>query len=160
MANFFAGSCAFVKVQVIRQAARGTALSCPPISSIPATSTFVRAVQNTMDPTTQILVSCLSYFDSTKIVSTLVAGYSLGALFTFTRDVQETFQFSKTRVYVMRLYHVASLLSFFFSFATLLSAQMGSTTLLLSSGRAAVGTFADAFSFLNANLHSEFLFTR
>ncbi len=159
MASSFARS-SFVNVQAIRQAARVRALSCPPISSTRATSTLVRAVQSTMDPATQIFVSCLSYFDSTKIVATLVAGFSLGALFTFTLDVQETFQFSKTRVYVMRLYHVASLLSFCFNFATLLSAQMGSSALLLSSGHAAMGTFTDAFSFLNANLHSEFLLTR
>ena len=157
MANSFAAIAFGVKVQVVRQVATRTApvaLSCPP------SSTIARALQSTTDPTNQIVLSCLSYFDSTKIVSTLVAGFSLGALFTFTRDVQETFQFSKIRVYVMRLYHVASLLSFCFSFATILSAQMGSTALLLQSCQSAVGTFTEAFSFLNANLHTEFLLTR
>lgn len=156
---------AFVKAKAFRGVAKEMSskiLFSPSFTSsilTSTTATTTTALLSTVG-TTRILESCISYFDSTKIISTLNAGFSLAALFSFTRDVQETFHYSKSRVYLLRLYHVVSLLSFCFSFATILMAQVGSTALLLNTHHAAVTTCVDAFSFLTANLHDEFLITR
>jgi uncharacterized membrane protein len=156
---------AFVKAKAFRGVAKEMSskiLFSPSFTSsilTSTTATTTTALLSTVG-TTRILESCISYFDSTKIISTLNAGFSLAALFSFTRDVQETFHYSKSRVYLLRLYHVVSLLSFCFSFATILMAQVGSTALLLNTHHAAVTTCVDAFSFLTANMHDEFLIMR
>jgi len=169
---------AFIKSQAFRQVSRTTtpailysiesiSRSAPRITSVETifrTGTALHskaaaaAAAGAVSDVSRIVESCLSFFDSTKIVSTLLLGFSLSALLTFTRDVQETFQFTKSRVYVMRLYHVASFLSFCFSLMTLVAIQLGSMTLLTTT--ITTTTSMDAFSFLNNNIHMEFLLTR
>lgn len=155
---------AFVSSPAFRHVQNGVNLASrfsPGIGISSTTTTPVllplRAVANDL----QIVEACFSFFDTIKTPATLIAATTIAALFSFTRDVKDTYNISKIKVMLLRFYHVFSLLSFCLSLTTVLTAQGASTSLLISnSNRVLSSNCVDAYSFLRANMNLEFLLTR
>lgn len=99
--------------------------------ALPNRSTSSTTALHMIDPFTKS--ACLSFFDSVKVPSTLVAGISLAALFSLAKDAQDTSFLSKTKIFVMRLYHLSSFLCFIMSLTSIMTAQAATSTLLLES---------------------------
>lgn len=108
----------------------------------------------------EIAEVCFNFFDSVKVPSTLIAASTLAALFTFTREVKETYTISQTTVLLLRLYHMFSLLGFCLSLTTVLVSQAATTSLLLKSNQLLANGSATAYTFLRQIMNFEFLLTR
>lgn len=108
----------------------------------------------------QIIETSFTYFDSVKVSSTLIAASSMTALFTFTGESKETFNFSRLHIMLLRIYHVFSLLSFCLSLTAVLTSQAASSSLLLNNSHALANRSGDVFSFLRTYMNFEFVLTR
>lgn len=115
-----------------------------------------------LDPATTR--AAINFFDGSKFPAILVAGASLAALFGMTEGVNNTYGMTKLQLFLLRLYHVTSLLSFCLSLSSLVTSSTATTLLLLSEfsvvPRADQKLGLDAYHFLRSNLNFEFLFTR
>jgi hypothetical protein len=151
---------AFVKSHVARHVLREAvpALIYQPSVGMMGTGRIATALNGMSPP---IADACFTFFETLKVPSTLIAGASLASLFTFTSEVQETYNFSKLQVMLLRVYHMFSLLTFCFSITTLLTSQSATTSILLASNRPlASKSVDDALSFLRSNMNFEFLVAR
>jgi hypothetical protein len=149
---------AFVKSHVARHVLREAVVSQPFGAGFGIATGQISTALNCVNP--QIAETCFAFFESIKVPSTLIAGASLTSLFTFTREVQETYNFSKLQVMLLRVYHMFSLLTFCLSITTVLTSQTATTSLLLNSNRLLAGESLDAFAFLRANMNFEMLVAR
>lgn len=115
--------------------------------------------------------ACISFFEGIKIPATLLAGSSFVALFSMTEHTKETYGMFKMQIFLLRMYHVLSLLSFCLSLISVLTAQSATTLLLLGENHklATEGMNVyeflgskgmDAFEFLSSTMKFEFLVTR
>lgn len=113
-----------------------------------------------IDPSTKD--AALGYFRVTQLPATLIAALSLIGLFALTENVNNTSELSKLHIFLLRLYHLTSLLSFCLSLLSIITSVSASTLLCLSdfSMIASKGTVIDVYHFLNSSMEFEFLFSR
>jgi len=103
--------------------------------------------------------SAISFFDSVRTPSTLLGGQSIAALFAISNLVQDPKKLSRTEVFLLRLYHIVSLLSLCLSLVTIITSTSASTMLLVGN-RYDFSKFQDVFEFLNTDVQYEFLLVR
>ena len=113
-----------------------------------------------IDPSTKD--AALGYFRVTQLPATLIAALSLIGLFALTENVNNTSELSKLHIFLLRLYHLTSLLSFCLSLLSIITSVSASTLLCVSdfSMIASKGTVIDVYHFLNSSMEFEFLFSR
>mmetsp|Transcript_6597 Transcript_6597/g.18931 ORF Transcript_6597/g.18931 Transcript_6597/m.18931 type:complete len:310 (-) Transcript_6597:1374-2303(-) len=115
-----------------------------------------------LDPT--ITTAAINFFKGMQFPAILVAGASLAGLFAMTEGVNDTSGLSKLQIFLLRLYHVTSLLSFCLSLSSIVTSATASTLLLLSEfsmvPKVDVKLGLDAYQLLRSNMNFEFLFTR
>jgi hypothetical protein len=144
---------AFVQTQpALRQAVLSKFVPHAP-AAIAATSAM-----SMLDPAAKS--ACVSFFDSFKTPATLIAAASLAALFTMTKEVKDTSGMTKMKIFLLRVYHVFSLLSLILSWMTVLTAQAATTMLLLNNKHGVAVKGLDAYNFLRTTMNFEFVITR
>jgi hypothetical protein len=144
---------AFVQAQpALRRAALSSVLSQAPTALGASTGMGV------LNPATE--AACISFFEGIKTPATLIAGSSLVALFTMTKDVKQTYGMSKIQIVLLRVYHVLSLLSLCLSLTSVLTSQAATTLLLLNDNHVLAKKGMDAYHFLRTSMNFEFVLTR
>jgi len=103
--------------------------------------------------------AAISFFDSVRTPSTLVGGQAIAALFAITTMVRDPRKLSRTEVFLLRLYHIVSLLSLCLSIVTIITSTSASTMLLVGNQKN-FSKAKDVFAFLNTQMQYEFLITR
>lgn len=111
-----------------------------------------------LDPSTT--VQAIQYFQGSQLPAVFVAGASLAGLFAMTKGISNIRSMSKLQIFLLRLYHVTSVLSFCLGVSSLVTSSSATTLLLLSDFSMAPNAQMDAYQFLRSNLNFEFLFTR
>jgi hypothetical protein len=115
-----------------------------------------------LDPATT--TAAINFFNGSQLPVIFIAGASLAGIFAMTEGVNNTNRMSKLQVFLLRLYHLTSLLSFCLSLSSLVTSRTATTLLLLSDfsmvpqNQQKLGL--DAYQFLRSNLNFEFLYTR
>ena len=130
-----------------------------------ATTTTVHAHRRAitlLDPTTT--TAAINFFNGSRLPAILIAGASLAGLFAMTEGVNNTSGMSKLQIFLLRLYHVASLLSFCLSLSSIVTSTTATTLLLLSEFSMVSNVDKklglDVYHFLRSNMNFEFLYTR
>jgi len=126
----------------------------------PAAKAFGRPqYQSSSALLSDIQSAATSFFDSVRTPSTLVGGQAIVALFAITNMVRDPRKLSRTEVFLLRLYHIVSLLSLCLSIITIITSTSASTMLLVGN-RYDFSKAKDVFVFLNTQMQYEFLITR
>jgi len=125
-------------------------------------ATAHRSAMTILDPATT--TAAINFFHGNQLSAILVAGASLAGIFAMTEGVNDTSGMDKLQIFLLRLYHVASLLSFCFSLSSIVTSTTATTLLLLSEfsmvSKVDMKMGLDAYHFLRSNMNFEFLFTR
>ena len=104
--------------------------------------------------------NALYFFRGIKTPATLIAGSSLAALFTMTKDVKQTYAMPKMQVILLRIYHALSLLSFCLSLSAVLCSQAAMTSLLLEEQQMVAKKAKSTWDFMRMALNFEFILAR
>lgn len=136
------------------------AFRCPAVSRV-ATAPYPRGMAS-IDPATT--TAAINFFHGFQLPTIFIAGVSLAGLFAMTEGVNNTSVMSKLQVFLLRLYHITSLLSLCLSLSSIVTSTTA-TTLLLLSDFSIIPQYEqkmglDAYQFLRSNLNFEFLYTR
>jgi len=117
-----------------------------------------------IDPTTTTAAVC--FFNGTQLPAILIAGLSLMGIFatSMNKNANSTHGLSKLQMFLLRLYHLSSLLSFCLSLSSIVTSTTA-TTLLLQSEFSMVSknnmkAGIDVYDFLKSNLNFEFLYVQ
>ena len=125
-------------------------------------ATAHRGATALLDPTTT--TAAINFFNGIRLPAILVAGASLAGIFAMTEGVNNTSGMSKLQIFLLRLYHVTSLLSFCLSLSSIVTSTTATTLLLLSEfsmvSKVDKKLGLDAYHFLRSNMNFEFLYTR
>lgn len=103
--------------------------------------------------------AAISFFDSVRTPSTLIGGSAITALFAISNLVKDPRQLTRTEVFLLRLYHIVSLISLCLSIVTIITATSASTMLLVGN-RFDISKAKNVFDFMNTQMSYEFLITR
>jgi hypothetical protein len=141
---------AFVQAQPALRHAASSSILLPAPAALGASMGVLNSVTE---------AACLSFFEGIKTPATLIAGSSLVALFSMTRDVEQTYSMSKIQIVLLRVYHALSLLSFCLSLICVLTSQAATTLLLLGDNHVLGKTGIDAYHFLRTSMNFEFVLT-
>ena len=132
-----------------------------PRSSRLVTSAFSNGMVP-VDP--EVTSAAISFFNGSRLPAIFVAGASLAGIFAMTEGVNNTYSMSKLQIFLLRLYHVTSLLSFCLSLSSVVTSTTATTLLLLSDfsmvDRNVHKVGLDVYQFLRSSLNFEFLYTR
>jgi hypothetical protein len=125
------------------------------------------AMMTLIDPA--ITDAAVGFFTRSQLPAILIMGLSLMGLFTMAENVNNTYGLPKLQIFLLRLYHLTSLLSFCLSLSSIVTSTTATTLLLLSEfslvsvvdGGGGGSSIIDAYHFLkSSNLKFEFLYTR
>jgi hypothetical protein len=114
-------------------------------------------MKSVMNPATK--VAALAFFNGVRVPATLLAGSSLVALFSLTGKANDTSGLQNREIWLLRIYHVFSLLTFCLSMCAILISTSASTMLLLAKYEVSDPNI-DVYHFLRSALNFEFVFTR
>ena len=107
--------------------------------------------------------AAINFFKGSQLPTIFIAGASLAGLFAMTEGINNIRSMTKFQIFLLRLYHVTSVLSLCLSLSSLVT-SMSATTLLMLSDFSMIPQAEklglDAYQFLRSNLNFEFLFTR
>lgn len=104
--------------------------------------------------------AAVNYFQSSQLPTIFIAAASLVGLFAMTEGVNNIRSMTKFQIFLLRLYHVTSLLSLCLSLSSLVTSTSATTLLLLSDFSTASYSGMDVYHFLRSNLNFEFLYAR
>jgi len=117
-----------------------------------------------IDPTST--TAAINFFNGTQLPAILIVGLSLMGIFatSMTENANNTHGLSKLQMFLLRLYHLSSLLSFCLSLSSIVTSATA-TTLLLQSDFSMVSknnikNGIDVFHFLKSNMNFEFLYVQ
>jgi len=117
-----------------------------------------------IDPTST--TAAINFFNGTQLLAILIVGLSLMGIFatSMTENANNTHGLSKLQMFLLRLYHLSSLLSFCLSLSSIVTSATA-TTLLLQSDFSMVSknnikNGIDVFHFLKSNMNFEFLYVQ
>lgn len=134
--------------------------TCTKTFDFTTASSLIAHPMAVVDPSTT--AAAIRFFQGSQLPAVFVAGASLAGLFAMTDGINNIRSMSKIQIFLLRLYHVTSVLSFCLSLSSLVTSASATTLLLLSDfamvPQASMGI--DAYQFLRSNLNFEFLFTR
>jgi len=153
---------AFVPASSLKVLSTATAKHLPP--SVLPTSMDGMAVSSSvlsMSATTQLIdfsAEALGFFNDVRIPSALIAGSSLGAVFSLVALANKSRrELPRVDVIILRLYHIFAMASLVLSLNVVVMSTVASTTLLLDHH----DTLAlSAYQFLNREMRYEFVITR
>lgn len=104
--------------------------------------------------------AAIQYFQSSQLPTIFIAAASLVGLFAMTEGVNNIRAMTKFQIFLLRLYHVTSLLSLCLSLSSLVTSTSATTLLLLSDFSTVSNSGLDVYHFLRSNLNFEFLYAR
>jgi hypothetical protein len=101
--------------------------------------------------------AALSFFTNVRVPAALIAGTSVGSLFSLVKLVNSEKHGSPFQSWLLKVYHILCLATLILSLNVVVTATAASTTLLLGDH---VGMATSAYEFLNREIRYEFVTTR
>ena len=124
-----------------------------PLSRNMASTTSLSAVSNA-----SFQQAALGFFGGIRLPASLIAGSSVAAVFSLTRQAKDVTGLNKAEIVALRLYHAVAILSLCLSMTTISITTSASTLLLL--GKFDGSSYPDAYHFLRGEMNFEFVLTR